>query len=131
MAEVVQSGSCACGAVRFTTRGRPIRVGLCHCMNCRKTHGSAFNAFVVFASKHVDLSGELRSWRSATGYEERFCPVCGSHVLGINGAELELSIGCFDNIGIFEPEYESWVIRREPWVAPLDVPQNEHDRTPT
>lgn len=123
-------GGCACGAVRFVARGRPIRVGLCHCMTCRKAHAAAFNPFVVFAREQVEITGELRDWPSSAGYERRFCPMCGSRVAGgdANGSEIELSLGSFDEIGLVEPQYESWIIRRESWLAVLDVPQHACDR---
>ena len=98
-------------------------------MTCRKAHGAAFNPFVVFAPQQVEVDGELCAWVSSAGYERRFCPACGSRVIGVNGPEVELSLGSFDAPGIFEPQYESWVSRREPWLAPLHVPQHEQDRT--
>lgn len=125
----VLRGGCACGAVRFATRGEPLRAGLCHCMTCRKAHGAAFNPFVVFARQRVEVEGELRGWASSAGYERRFCPACGSRVMGVNGEEVELSLGSFGEPGRFEPQYESWVIRREPWLAAMVVPQHERDRS--
>ncbi|MGX1099285.1 hypothetical protein ACSSVZ_003338 [Amorphus sp. MBR-141] len=32
------TGGCQCGAVRLVATGRPYRVGLCHCLDCRKHH---------------------------------------------------------------------------------------------
>jgi hypothetical protein len=52
----VFSGGCACGKVRFTVTAQPKRVGLCHCMTCRKAHGAAFNPFVVFATEEGSQS---------------------------------------------------------------------------
>jgi hypothetical protein len=123
------TGGCACGAVRFSVRGAPLRAGLCHCMTCRKAHAAAFNPFLVFDPAQVEIAGELRAWRSSAGYERRFCPACGSRVLGVNGDEVELSVGSFDEPALFAPEYESWTIRREPWLRPLDVPQHDRERT--
>jgi len=117
-------GGCACGAVRFVVRGAPLRAGLCHCMTCRKGHAGAFNPFLVFAAEQVAVTGRLRSWPSSPEYDRRFCPVCGSRVIAINGDEVELSLGSFDETGIFAPEYESWVVHREPWLTPIDGPQN-------
>lgn len=125
----VLEGGCACGAVRFTVRGGPLRVGLCHCLTCRKSHASAFNAFAVFRPGQVGIEGRLTSWRTPSGYDQRFCDKCGSQVLGGGGEEVELSLGSFDEPGLFEPEYELWIGRREPWLAPLDVRQFESNRT--
>ena len=127
--EQIREGGCACGAVRFTARGKPLRVGLCHCMTCRKTHASAFNAFAIFRADQVAISGESASWRSSPEYDRHFCAKCGSGVFGRNGEEVELSIGSFDEPGLFEPEYELWISRREPWLAPLDVRQFETNRS--
>ena len=125
----VLTGGCACGAVRFTTRGRARRAGLCHCLTCRKAHAAAFCPFVVFDRRQVEVDGELGRWASSPGYVRCFCPTCGSRVIGLNGDEVELSLGSFDEPGRFVPQYESWVGRREPWLAPLPVSQNEHDRS--
>jgi hypothetical protein len=123
-------GGCACGAVRFETRGEPDRVGLCHCMTCRKAHSAAFNPFVIYPLGQVEIEGELRSWQSSDHYERVFCATCGSRIYGreLDGDELELSLGSFDEPGVFTPMYESWVVRREPWLQPLAAPQHERDR---
>ena len=42
------TGGCRCGKVRFEARGRPYRVGICHCLDCRKHHGALFYAAAVF-----------------------------------------------------------------------------------
>jgi hypothetical protein len=124
------TGGCGCGAVRFVARGAPLRAGLCHCMTCRKAHAGAFNPFVIFRREQVEIEGPLGSWRSSDHYERAFCPTCGSRVHGaeLGGEEIELSLGSFDEPGLVEPLYESWVVRREPWLAPLDVPQHARDR---
>ena len=125
----VHEGGCACGAVRFTVRGAPVRVGLCHCMTCRKAHAGAFNPFAVFALGQVDVEGELRDWQNSRGFVRRFCPQCGSPVVGGDGKEFEISLGSFDQPRLFEPQYELWVTRREHWLAPLEVPQFVEDKT--
>src|SRR5712672_4877383 len=97
---IVFSGGCACGKVRFTVIAMPKRVGLCHCMTCRKAHGAAFNPFVVFAKEDVAIQGALHGWESSPGYLRQFCPSCGSRVSAINGTEIELSLGSFDSPGL-------------------------------
>ncbi len=123
------TGGCACGQVRFRIRGTLIRAGLCHCLDCRKSHGAAFNPFLVFARDAVDMEGETVSWTASTGYTRFFCPTCGSPVKGEDrsGAEVELSLGNLDEPSLFAPEYEIWTVRREAWLSPLPVPQHLHN----
>ena len=122
-------GGCACGAVRFVAHGPPKRAGLCHCLTCRKAHAAVFNPFVVYDRSAVAVTGETQAWLSSPDYARTFCPACGSRVLGLNGDEVELSLGSFDDPGVVAPTYESWVVRREPWLAPLKVPQFPGNRT--
>ena len=131
MDDRIISGGCACGAVRFEAAGDALRTGICHCMDCRKSHASPFMAFAVFKRSRVELSGELGTWLSKPWYERSFCIACGSRVAGVdtNSDEIELPLGAFDDIGIFTPQYENWVIRREPWLTALQVPQHLRDRT--
>ena len=97
-------------------------------MTCRKTHGAPFVAFVIFNEPEVTVEGAFSFWCATPTYRRCFCPTCGSRVFGIENGEIELSLGAFDDVGMFEPQYEVWVGRREPWLAPLDVPQYEHNR---
>ncbi len=128
--EQMIEGGCACGRVRFVARGAPLRTGLCHCMTCRKAHASTCNPFAVFSIDRVEMTGEVGSWLSSPGHERRFCRECGSRVAMrmTDSDEIELSLGSFDTVGVVEPDYESWVIHREPWLRALPVSQNERDR---
>ena len=81
MAEMrIRRGGCACGRVTFEATGEPKRVGLCHCMTCRKISGAAFNAFVIYPVEQVTITGETKGWSATPDSERCFCPVCGSQV---------------------------------------------------
>ena len=102
------TGGCLCGAVRFVARGKPYRVGLCHCLDCRKHHGALFNATAIFAETAVAITGETASYRGRA-----FCPVCGSSVFARSGDEIEIHLGAIDAPDAFVPTYEGWTLRRE------------------
>lgn len=54
------SGGCLCGDVRLSVTGAPNRVGICHCLDCRKHHGALFFAAAVFPQDAVAIEGETR-----------------------------------------------------------------------
>lgn len=105
------AGGCLCGAVRIIARGAPSRVGVCHCLDCRKHHGALFYAAAIFPAGAVEVSGV------ASSYEGRgFCGTCGGSVFAQTGDEVEVHLGTLDDVNQFEPTYESWVTRRENWL---------------
>jgi hypothetical protein len=105
------AGGCLCGAVRLTARGAPWRVGICHCLDCRKHHGALFFAAAIFAEDQVSIDGETRAWRG-----RHFCETCGSSVYAHHGDEIEVHLGALDAPDQFIPTYENWTIRRETWL---------------
>ncbi len=119
-------GGCLCGKVRFVALGRPYRVGLCHCLDCRKNHGALFHASAIFPEAAVTVEGETRSYAGRC-----FCPNCGSTVFGRSGDEVEVNLGSLDAPSQLAPTYESWVIRRESWLPPFPLSRRyERDRDP-
>ena len=122
-------GGCACNAVRFEARGEPLRVGLCHCMTCRKHHGGAFNPFVVFRFEDVLIAGSLRAWRSSDHASRLFCEICGSPICQQEdeGGEIELHLGGFDDVSVLIPQYENWVVHRESWLPRWGLPEHQTD----
>lgn len=51
------TGSCLCGAVKYTLAKTPTESATCHCSMCRKWSGGAFVAFTVTADE-VTITGE-------------------------------------------------------------------------
>jgi hypothetical protein len=105
------TGGCLCGALRFRATGEPFRVGLCHCMDCRKSHGALFHASAIYPETAVTIAGEARTFR-----DRSFCPTCGSPVYAHIGDEIGINLGAFDAPDQFRPTYELWTVRREGWL---------------
>ncbi|MFL9840786.1 GFA family protein [Sphingomonas sp. ST-64] len=106
-----RSGGCLCGDVRLTAVGEPYRVGICHCLDCRKHHGAIFYAAAIFRQDAVTIAGETRAYAG-----RHFCPRCGSSVYARFEDEIEVHLGAFDDPDQFVPTYENWTIRREAWL---------------
>ena len=118
-------GGCLCGAVRFVAVGRPYRVGLCHCLDCRKNHGALFHAGAIFPENAVTVTGETRAY-----HDRHFCPTCGSPVFMHEGDEIGVNLGALDEVDQFTPTYELWTIRREGWLPEFPgVKGYERDRS--
>jgi len=108
------TAGCLCGNIRIVAAGKPYRVGICHCMDCRKHHGALFHASAIFPENAVTIHGEPRS------YEGRFfCPRCGSSVYSRSDDEIEINLGSLDAADQLKPTYELWTIRRESWLPPF------------
>lgn len=105
------TGGCLCGDVRFEATGRPYRVGLCHCLDCRKYHGALFHASAIFPQEAVTIEGETRDYAGRC-----FCPRCGSSVFNRSADEVEVNLGALDAPDQLQPTYESWTVRRESWL---------------
>lgn len=118
------TGGCLCGKVRFAASGKPDRVGICHCLDCRKHHGALFYAAAIFPESAVTIKGETRDFRG-----RHFCPECGSSVFACTDGEVEVHLGCLDAPGQLTPTYECWTIRREPFLPQFaGMQQFERDR---
>lgn len=110
------TGGCLCGDVRFEATGRPLRVGVCHCLDCRKQHGALFHASAVYPQGAVSVAGITNNYQGRF-----FCPRCGSSVFSRTGDEIELNLGSLDAPNQFVPTYELWTKRRENWLPEFSV----------
>ena len=121
------TGGCLCGNVRIVASGRPYRVGLCHCLDCRKHHGALFYAAAMFPQDAVTIEGETRNYAG-----RYFCPRCGSSVFARSADEIEVHLGTLDAPDQLMPTYESWIIRRESWLPPFPLARRyDRDREAT
>ena len=121
------TGGCLCGDVRFVATGEPYRVGICHCLDCRKHHGALFHASAIFPEDAVTIEGETHHYAG-----RHFCPRCGSSVFGRSEDEVEVNLGALDAPNRFAPTYELWTVRREAWLPPFPVTRRyEQDRDST
>ena len=105
------TGGCLCGEVRIVASGQPRRVGLCHCLDCRKHHGALFFAAAIFPTDAVTVKGDTREFRG-----RHFCPRCGSSVFARWDEETEVHLGSLDAPDQLAPTYECWTVRRESWL---------------
>ena len=99
-------------------RGDPYRVGVCHCLTCRKVHGAPFNFYVVFPRDAVTVTGDVTVFASSEHGRRYSCRACGAPVYSHYDRpdEIDLYPGSCDEPGLWQPSYELWRRRREPWL---------------
>jgi hypothetical protein len=59
----VRTASCRCGQLRATVTGAPLRVSVCHCLNCKKRSGSAFAVQARWPAEQVTVEGRSNSFK--------------------------------------------------------------------
>jgi hypothetical protein len=92
-----------------------LRVGLCHCTDCRKISGSAFVTFAVWPRQAFSSNGTVSSDSGRS-----FCPRCGSRLFSLRPDEAEIHLGSLvDAPTELRPDHELWVKRRERWLQPI------------
>jgi len=78
------SGSCLCGAVRYTVNGEVQHFYHCHCSRCRKASGTGHASNLFLKGTISWDSGEdlLKSYKlpEAERFTNTFCQTCGSRM---------------------------------------------------
>jgi hypothetical protein len=112
--------------------GEPVRISMCHCLECQRRTGAVTSNQAWFPSERVrELEGEATRYvrRSDSGSEVtlRFCPVCGSTVYWETDARpglIAVAVGTFADPSFPAPEYSVWERREHAWLKPAlaDLP---------
>lgn len=119
-----RTASCRCGQLSLTAAGEPIRLSVCHCLNCKKRSGSAFAVQARWPADQVAVSGSSKTFTKAGDSGDRahfhFCPDCGSDVYYVAEAMPDLvavPLGAFDDPFFGTPEYSVYEGRKHRWLA--------------
>ncbi len=117
---------CRCGQLSATVTGDPVRISVCHCLDCKRRSGSAFAAQARFAQADVTFEGQSREWahvgESGGCTAFHFCPECGTEVWYQGGGLPDLiaiPIGTFADPAFPAPLFSVWEERKHDWVAIL------------
>ena len=89
----VLSGKCLCGQVQISVRGEPLRIGICHCTDCRQESGSAFTFYAVWPAHQFEHVGETSEFHG-----QHFCPRCGSRLFSADDREAEIKLGILSEV---------------------------------
>ncbi|MGV6888508.1 GFA family protein [Rhodophyticola sp. SM2404] len=91
------TGSCLCGAIRYSVTGALRPVIACHCVQCRKTSGH-FVAATSCKREEIAVEGDVAWYRSSETAQRGFCRVCGSSLFWDGqGENLSIMAGTLDS----------------------------------
>jgi hypothetical protein len=121
---VTRRAECSCGQLSATCAGEPVRISVCHCLDCKRRTGSAFSFNVRFAEDGVSIQGrpaEFKRIGEAAGrVTYNFCPDCGTTVhyrIDVRPGVIAIPVGAFADPS-FPPPFQSFYhdSRRCEWV---------------
>jgi hypothetical protein len=132
--DVARVACCSCGALQLRARGVPLRVGMCHCVDCQRRTGSVFGIQAWFPRESVAfLAGTpkvyVRTADSGRTIQFHFCSDCGTTVWweaeqrpGLIG----IAAGTFADATLPAPGFSSYERHRHSWTAHADALPLEH-----
>ena len=121
--------ACSCGQLTLAAEGEPLRISICHCLDCQRRTGSVFGVQARFPRDKVGVEGRssayVRTSDSGNRATFHFCPDCGATVY----YELEqvpdaiaVPVGAFADPAFPAPRVSVYEERRHAWVGmPADV----------
>ncbi len=118
------TASCRCGQLRAKVAGEPVRVSVCHCLDCKKRTGSAFSAQARWPAEQAEVEGVSKIWThhadSGNRITHHFCPDCGStvhyEIEGKFDGMIAIPLGAFDDPNFAIPAFSVWEERKHDWV---------------
>ncbi len=126
--------SCSCGQLRLICEGEPVRISMCHCLECQKRTGNVFGTQARFPREFVTIEGDAMQWTRAGDSGQpctfNFCAVCGSTVYweptGIPGF-VSVAVGAFADPSFPPPRVSVYEERQHPWALAAGQLPLEHD----
>lgn len=116
--------SCTCGKLSLVAEGEPVRISMCHCLDCQKRTGSVFGVQARFPEERVRVDGAstqfVRTADSGNRIEFHFCPECGATVyyrMAAAPGTIAVPVGAFADssfpapkVGVYEARQHAWVV---------------------
>jgi len=121
---MTRNASCSCGQLSVTVEGEPVRISMCHCLDCQRRTGSVFAAQAWFPRINFVSQGRCsrfeRKADSGSRLTYSFCPSCGATVFYENEAMPDwtaVPIGVFADPSFPAPRVSVYESRKHTWVS--------------
>lgn len=119
----IATGRCLCGEVAYRYVGEIGPANYCHCADCRRHTGSAFNIGVRLRRATFELIGATprvfaKRGDSGNAISRHFCPNCGSPIFtssALHPDHVYVKSGTLDNPSLVRPSHQIWLDSAVPW----------------
>lgn len=119
--------TCSCGQLHATCHSEPVRISICHCLECQKRTGSVFATNARFQRDKVEISGANKTYKrtgdSGSAVTFHFCPDCGATVfwhLDSVADVVAVAVGNFANPRFSPPRVSVYERSKHDWL-PISV----------
>lgn len=116
------TGSCLCGAIRYTSSAQPALTAFCHCRDCQKSGGGGYSVNVGVPTASLQVQGTPQVYRatgtSGQGVRRSFCSKCGSPLFTDADAFAGVTFvkgPTLDDSSWIEPKLHIWCDSAQPW----------------
>lgn len=113
-------GGCACGAIRYVARGKPMAVAFCHCSFCRRAAGAPLVAWAMWPMDRFEIrSGKQSVHTSSPGVQRGFCGGCGTQLTFVADflpGLVDVTVASMDAPDRLPPSMHIWASKKLPWL---------------
>ncbi len=120
--QLITTGRCLCGEIRFEISAPAMATNFCHCRMCQRWAGGPMSASATFPKEAVTFTrGEPKYYKSSPIAERGFCANCGSSLIYRGLVPqwsdwLAFRIASLDNPQDFPPTWHMGVESQMPWI---------------
>jgi hypothetical protein len=124
MTDLVHTGGCQCGAVRFRVEGALSDASVCHCRMCQKAAGNFYLPLVSVRGASLTWTrGEPKRFQSSNAVFRGFCGDCGTPLTYEAPDGVALAIAAFDKPQGIVPQIQWGTEAKLPYVDQIpDLP---------
>lgn len=115
-------GSCLCGAVRYECNADALFMGNCHCRDCQKATGAAYDPCIGVPATALKITGPVKyhdiKVESGNTMSRGFCPECGSRLFAKGSAMPDLGMitaSTLDDPSQYKPTMDIFTSSAQPW----------------
>ncbi|MGQ0741644.1 MAG: GFA family protein [Alphaproteobacteria bacterium] len=122
-----------CGQLSAKVEGEPVRISMCHCLECQRRTGSIFGVQARWPRGQVRIEGHsteyVRVGDSGGRISSHFCPACGTtlyYVIDTQPDLIAITVGSFADPAFPPPKFSVYESRKHAWFefAPHHNPEH-------